>query len=366
MNAARRIPSFLLAGLAALLLASPVAADEGPVVHAVLFWDRGCPNCEIVLLDVLPPIEERYGPRLHITQAEVSGLQAFDAYQAAVDHFDIPQARQGVPMLVIGEQYMVGADEIPAGLEPAIERGLAEGGVEVLPALGLTAADLQGLEADSSQIWNSVHGTGSEQAGAAAVVEDLVEDPVANGAAVAVLVFLGLALLYAIVAIWRASPNGRPAAVDAPHPPSKWVAVLSVAGLFVAGYLSYVKFAGTGTICPIGHCEAVQHSAYASLLGVPVAYLGFLTYVVLLGLWAAARRGPESWRYTATLGIAGVGLFGTVFSIYLTYLEIAVIHAVCIWCLASAVIMGLILIASVRDAITQAVGKAQETAAVAT
>jgi len=352
----------VVAGLAAVVLASPAAADEGPKVRAVLFWDSSCPNCETVINDVLPVIQARYGSQLEIVRGEISWLKAFDTYMLAIDHFGIPQERQGVPLLVIGDQVLLGADEIAERLEPAIEQGLANGGVDLLPALTLTEEDVQTLQSESAATI-----TANASGGAPPDTSTTVEDPVATSAALAVLLFIVVALAYALATVWRAASAGtavgRPAhASGAPA----WVALLSVAGLFVAGYLSYVKLAGSGTICPIGHCEAVQHSAYAALLGIPVAYLGLLTYVVLVGLWLVARHGRGRWRGMGVLGIAGVSLFGTVFSAYLTYLEIAVIQAVCIWCLASAVIMALILIVAVPAAIAQAGSGAERTAVLAT
>jgi uncharacterized membrane protein len=126
------------------------------------------------------------------------------------------------------------------------------------------------------------------------------------------------------------------------------VPVLAVAGALVAGYLTYVKFTDSDTVCPIGRCEAVQHSAYASLVGVPVSLLGLLTYVVILALWWWGRRSQGR---AAILLLAAVSVFGTAFSAYLTFLEPFVIQAVCMWCLASAVLISVIMVLSVRSAV---------------
>lgn len=80
-------------------------------------------------------------------------------------------------------------------------------------------------------------------------------------------------------------------------------------------------------------CETVQSSRYAAVSGVPVAVLGLVGYAGLLSC-AAVLRG-ESGVYLGFM----ITLVGTLFSLYLTYLEVFVIHALCQWCLASAVVM---------------------------
>jgi uncharacterized membrane protein len=109
--------------------------------------------------------------------------------------------------------------------------------------------------------------------------------------------------------------------------------VLAVLGLGVAGYLTYVHYAGITPVCNIAHgCAKVQSSEYAELAGVPVALLGLLGYA---GILAALLAPGEAARSAAAL-LAFVG-FG--FSAYLTYRELVTLDAVCQWCVASAVIM---------------------------
>jgi uncharacterized membrane protein len=112
--------------------------------------------------------------------------------------------------------------------------------------------------------------------------------------------------------------------------------VLTLAGLGVAGYLTYVHYAGIKPICTTGgSCERVQTSTYSELAGVPVALLGLLTYVSLLGLLLV----PESER--TRLAVMALTLVGFAFSAYLTYRELFSIHAICEWCASSAVILTL-------------------------
>ena len=109
---------------------------------------------------------------------------------------------------------------------------------------------------------------------------------------------------------------------------------LAVVGLLISAYLTWTHFAGLTPVCTGSGegCQTVQSSRYASLLGIPVALLGLVAYgglVFSVALWT------EMGIYLGFL----ISLVGTLFSIYLTYLEVFVIGALCQWCLASAMIM---------------------------
>lgn len=109
---------------------------------------------------------------------------------------------------------------------------------------------------------------------------------------------------------------------------------LTVIGLGVASYLTYVHYAGIKPACTAGEsCTKVQTSVYSQLAGVPVALMGLVGYMAILGLLLAPEQ--EGTRF-ATAGVTTVG-FG--FSAYLTYRELFSIHAICEWCASSAVIL---------------------------
>lgn len=113
-------------------------------------------------------------------------------------------------------------------------------------------------------------------------------------------------------------------------------AAVAVVGLAIAAYLTVVHYTGGTPVCAISHgCAVVQQSRYAELGGVPVALLGLLGYASVL---ATLVRDDEAAR-TASAFLALVG-FG--FSAWLTWVEIAELHAVCTWCVASAVCMTLL------------------------
>jgi uncharacterized membrane protein len=119
------------------------------------------------------------------------------------------------------------------------------------------------------------------------------------------------------------------------------IQLLALAGLGVAIYLTSVHYADVAPICATGGgCERVQNSDYSELAGVPVALLGLIGYVAILV--ATLVPGELARLVTAGLALAGAG-----FSLYLTYLELFVIDAICQWCVASAVIMCAIAVLAV-------------------
>jgi uncharacterized membrane protein len=118
--------------------------------------------------------------------------------------------------------------------------------------------------------------------------------------------------------------------------------VLALIGTGIAGYLTWVHYGHLKIVCLAGGggCEKVQSSSYAELAGVPVAVLGLVGYVLIL----ASLALPEEHGAVAAAFLSLVG-FG--FSLYLTWAELFRIHAICQWCVASAVVMTLLTIVSV-------------------
>jgi uncharacterized membrane protein len=118
--------------------------------------------------------------------------------------------------------------------------------------------------------------------------------------------------------------------------------VLAVLGIGVAAYLVYVHYAHLKPVCGIVHgCETVQKSEYSKLAGIPVADLGLVGYVVILGSLLAPQT--EMARMVGAL----TALVGFGFSMYLTYRELFTIDAICAWCVTSAVLMTLLAIITV-------------------
>ena len=120
--------------------------------------------------------------------------------------------------------------------------------------------------------------------------------------------------------------------------------LLALGGLFVALYLLLYHLGYYGAlVCGTGSCEVVQTSRYARFLGQPVPLWGVLWYagVLLLGFLS---MGPAAGKRWAEGLLALVVTGGILFSAYLTAIELFVLHAVCMWCVVSAVLTLLIFI----------------------
>ena len=127
-------------------------------------------------------------------------------------------------------------------------------------------------------------------------------------------------------------------------------ALLSLVGLFISAYLYLYKLGKIGSLaCGTGGCETVQLSPWSRVAGVDVALIGVLGYAGLLFLsLAALRPGLAGRRWPATL-LAGLAGIGVLFTGYLTYLELFVIHAICRWCVASGFVILAVFAAALLD-----------------
>jgi uncharacterized membrane protein len=118
--------------------------------------------------------------------------------------------------------------------------------------------------------------------------------------------------------------------------------VLTVLGVGIASYVTYVHYAGIKPACTAGEsCTKVQTSIYSELAGVPVALMGLIGYVAIL----ASLLAPETERTRFATLVLTLGGFG--FSAYLTYRELFSIHAICEWCVTSAIVMTFLMLLSV-------------------
>ncbi len=372
--------------------AAPASASPEPVVRAVLFFSPACPHCREVMQDHLPPLVARYGDRLRIAAVDVTTEGGQALYQATVLHFNLPRQRIGVPTLVVGSTVLVGSEEIPTMLPALVERGLSNGGVDwprvalVREALAQVGSAAQGGTLNRASIGASTEAlseaptdaptaarteaptaaaedgpAGAEEDGPAGtagavttleaaehvgpgssfVGERFLRDPAGNSASVATLLLLAAAL-----AVGMAPVFGRVARL--PSFPGWVTPVLALAGMGVAAYMAFVEVTGAEAVCgPVGDCNTVQQSDYARLFGVlPVGVLGLAGYAALLVAWVTGELARGPWKRMAPMVLWGVALVATLFSTYLTFLEPFVIGATCAWCLSSAVIAGLLLLAT--------------------
>jgi uncharacterized membrane protein len=121
------------------------------------------------------------------------------------------------------------------------------------------------------------------------------------------------------------------------------ILVLSLTGAGIAAYLTVAHLAHAQVACTIGGCETVQTSRYAAIAGVPVAAIGLAGYLVLV--WTAVARG----ELARAIGFAAA-LTGLAVAMVLLYVQAAVLHAFCQWCLASDAILLLLVPATLLRA----------------
>ncbi len=130
----------------------------------------------------------------------------------------------------------------------------------------------------------------------------------------------------------------------------RWASLgLAVVGIVDSLYLTWIKLARTQALCTgVGDCEAVNNSVYSEINGMPIAVLGLGMYLAIILLLVFEDRvgiveiyGPQA--------VFGLALTGALYSAYLTYLELFVIHAVCPYCVVSAVVVtGIFILSSIR------------------
>lgn len=131
--------------------------------------------------------------------------------------------------------------------------------------------------------------------------------------------------------------------------------ILALLGVGISSYLAYVKLSATQAVClGLGECETVQNSPYSVILGIPIAILGLLTYLAIIALWWWSQDEQRPYADLAPLILFGITLFGFLYSAYLTYLELFVLKAICPWCVASAIIMTVLMIINARTALAGA------------
>jgi uncharacterized membrane protein len=328
--------TLLALAAAALALTSAVTNGAEPAARAVLFYSPECPHCHTVMTESLPPLLARYGDQLQVAAVDVTTPEGQELYQAMVQRFQVPDERLGVPALVIGESVLVGSIEIPERLPALADAALARGGLPWPDIPGLAAQLEPPPTADTVSASRPLPAdVPAESAPSAA--PPLLRDMPANALALVLLAAMVAAVAWAVRA-WRHPRVGA----------ARWrdltVPALALAGLAIASYLTLVETALAPAVCgPVGNCAAVQQSAYASILGVPVGALGMTAYAALLLAWAAEHLLRGRRAKLAGLALAGLAGAGTLFSIYLTFLEPFVIGATCMWCLTSAALMTALL-----------------------
>jgi len=342
---------FIIAALLVSLLILPVTRAEAqttlPVVHAVLFYSPTCPHCEKVITETLPPLIKKYGDQFLIIGVDVTQPQGETLFLAAMDQFKLAQG--GVPFLVIGEKYLFGSTDIPEQLPDLIDTYLAQGGVDYPDVPGLREA----LSAAGDSAQQTTPNPDPVSPASAPPTQlnlnwqaKFAQDPSGNTLAVLTLAGMLAAVIWTVIQFKQKK-------TDAPENTWNWVIpILCVIGFGVAGYLTYVEITQVSAVCgPVGDCNTVQQSEYARLFGIiPIGALGLAGYTAMVIAWLTARFINGKTADLATLSMFGMAVFGTLFSIYLTFLEPFVIGATCAWCLTSAILMTLLMLLLIKPA----------------
>lgn len=309
-----------------------VQAQEA-VVQVVLFYSPSCPHCHDVIQEALPPLIEKYGEQFEVLGIDITTAQGRELFLSAGEHFQIPDMYMAVPMMIVGDQILLGSAEIPEKLPGLIEQHLAQGGLSWPAIPGLKEA------------LAAIEGTGNQdmEAGQTGVLQRFQQDLAGN--TLAVIVLAGMLFSLAGVVVYMRRSRGEEKSGALQRYSVALIPLLCVAGAAVAGYLAYVETAQVEAVCgPVGDCNTVQQSEYALLFGViPVGVLGLYGYAALFIAWLFSHFSRGEGAAFASLLVFIMALGGTLFSIYLTFLEPFVIGATCIWCLSSAVIMTVLM-----------------------
>jgi uncharacterized membrane protein len=340
------------------------------VVQAVLFWSPTCPHCHDVIENELPPIKEHYGDQLQLLGIDTSKQLGAQLYDDTVKALEIPEERLGVPTMIVGEVVLVRSVEIPEKLPALIDNGLASGGIgwPRIPGLEEAVPDLP----SSASIQNGYAQSGAMTESNAELMAEaspsdstaFPDDPVGFAIGWIVMALMFLALVFTAIRLVHA-PSWTLSSRAATERLRSWlIPLLAFAGLGIALYLVYVEIAQVTAVCgPVGKCNIVQSSPYAFIFGIPVAVLGSLFYLGILGLWLLLRLAGTGWAKWLPAIFLTLTILGVLFSIYLTALELLEIKAVCAWCLGSAVVTTFLLLISVTaltepTAVIQAQGPA--------
>jgi uncharacterized membrane protein len=126
------------------------------------------------------------------------------------------------------------------------------------------------------------------------------------------------------------------------------ITILAAIGALVASYLLTVHWGWWQAVClGVGDCESVNTSRWSELLGIPVALLGGLSYLAIIASCILAAR--DLYADNARLALFFIAAIGVAFSAYLTYIELFVLHAICPWCVLSAILIAAIAILSALE-----------------
>lgn len=348
------------------------AQEQEPVVYGIFFHSPSCPHCRDVIDNHWDGIQSEFGDTLKVLFVNVQIAEGGQLMQSTLDAMGIES--NSVPMLILGETVLVGSSDIPALAPGIIHAGIDSGGIDIPSAPGIEEIFATALgdnyvvneysEARAETVFSDPANIMALMMFFALIVSLIVivfagfnpkiQHMIAGKIGFWVLILSTLSGIGLTGTLLIGSDNWRVSALVVATImiqvvilfmiiTQKYVKtvrdsvipLLSIVGMLVAGYLSYVEITASEASCGLaGACNLVQQSQYASIFGVPIGIIGVVAYALLFGLGIAGRTNQT--LFVPMLFLVGSGM---IFSIYLTYLEPFVIGATCIWCLTSALIM---------------------------
>ena len=326
--------------IAALPVGAAKSGDSAPAVRALLFYEPSAAQSRDLFAFYLPGLIERWGPRLQVAGVDISLPPGAAVYRAGADRWSLPPAKDGTPVVLVGDRALVGLPEIASGLGDDIDGLATDPQTTNWPSIpGLDALLPEGIREIAARVASQrvprARAVSQSGEGHPAAHSGEGRDRIANALAVVVLIGMVAAFVHALTRLRRRGARSSTGAA--------WLLpVALLAGLGISGYTAYTALAHAPLACgPIGSCADVQASEYAKIFGVPLGVLGIVGYLFILVAWLLARRRSPRGRgwYWAAWAIA---LFGVLFSLRLTALEPFVIGATCLWCLGSAICMTLV------------------------
>jgi uncharacterized membrane protein len=134
---------------------------------------------------------------------------------------------------------------------------------------------------------------------------------------------------------------------------SQLAILFTVIGLLVSIYMTIFKITNNESMCIGSHgCSVVNSSRYSEVNGIPVAVIGVVGYLAILAALLLEQR-PSFFQQNGTLLFFGLSLTGFLFTLYLIFVEVALIKAYCPFCITSQIVMTLIFIISVIRLVRQ-------------
>ncbi|NWG16218.1 MAG: hypothetical protein HXY41_06240, partial [Chloroflexi bacterium] len=311
-----RRPVVLISGLLILILLVPFAVTgaDDPVVFGVFFYSPTCPHCHDVITNHWPAIQAEFGDQLTVLFIDASGKQGGQLMMMAIEALGINST--GVPMLIIGDEVMIGAIEIPTRAPDVIRQGLANGGIG-LPAIpGIEELYQAVLERERAQAEAAAQQASAEPTAAPEAAEGPVNletatlwdrlraDPVGNVLAVIVLVALVASAGVVLAAGWQALSARRPATLLESLDGRLGKSALRITALVSFGLAVSLLIGGEAGVAPI------TTAITAALL---------LVSITLLRM----TDRPNDW-VLPVIALAGLVVAG-----YLAYVEGTASEAVC-------------------------------------